>query len=231
MADANPHIAQTLLHRAFSPSTAESHYHERVIKRPLHVRATSPTPSARAVRRRALNERKQAARKRSKNQPRPLSAAKKRALCLNEIPKEQQKYAIYDGLHNLWVGYMREVLGLNDAARSVLVTPNASGQLLATADMHGALVSVVRSRCVSRVGLEGIIVRDTRFTFEIITKNNAVKSIPKEHTIIRFELPLPVEEGKEPMKPLVFELNAEQFQTRAADRANKKFRMHYQPDI
>lgn len=33
------------------------------------------------------------------------------------------------------------------------------------------------------------------------------------------------------MKPLVFELNAEQFQTRAADRANKKFRMHYQPDI
>lgn len=70
---------------------------------------------------------------------------------------------------------MREVLGLNDAARNVLVTPNASGQLLATADMHGALVSVVRSRCVSRVGLEGIIVRDTRFTFEIITKNNAVK--------------------------------------------------------
>jgi len=175
MADANSHIAQTLLHRAFSPSTAESHYHERVIKRPLHVRATSPTPSARAVRRRALNERNQAARKRRKNQPRPLSAAKKRALCLNEIPKEQQKYAIYDGLHNLWVGYMREVLGLNDAARNVLVTPNASGQLLATADMHGALVSVVRSRCVSRVGLEGIIVRDTRFTFEIITKNNAVK--------------------------------------------------------
>ena len=70
---------------------------------------------------------------------------------------------------------MREVLGVNDASKGILITPNASGQILATADMHGALVTVVRSRCVSRVGLEGIIVRDTRFTFEIITKNNVVK--------------------------------------------------------
>ncbi|RMZ72655.1 ribonuclease P complex subunit Pop4 [Pyrenophora seminiperda CCB06] len=231
MADINPHIAKTLLRRAFSPSTAESHFHERVIKRPLYIRATSPTPSARAVRRRALNDRKETNRKRSKNKPRPLSAAKKRALCLNEIPKEQQKYAIYEGLHGLWVGYMREVLGLNDATKSALITPNASGQNLATADMHGALVSVVRSRCVSRVGLEGIIVRDTRFTFEIITKHNVVKALPKEHTIFRFEVPLLNSEGETPRKPLVFELNGEQFQTRAADRSNRKFRMHYQPDI
>lgn len=175
MADSTPHIAQTLLQRAFSPSTAESHYQERAVKRPLFIRATSPTPSARAVRRRALNDRKESARKRSKNKPRPLSAAKKRALGLNEIPKEQQKYAIYEGLHKLWVGYMREVLGANDASRSVFITPNASGQILATADMHGALMTVVRSRCVSRVGLEGIVVRDTRFTFEMITKNNVLK--------------------------------------------------------
>ncbi|CAE7200741.1 hypothetical protein CFE70_008125 [Pyrenophora teres f. teres 0-1] len=232
MADNNVHIAKTLLQRAFSPSTAESHFNERVIKRPLQIRATSPTPSARAVRRRALNDRKEISRKRSKNKPRPLSAAKKRALSLNDIPKEQQKYAIYEGLHKMWVGYMKEVLGLNDATRNALITPNASGQNLATADMHGALVSVVRSRCVSRVGLEGIIVRDTRFTFEVITKHNVVKAIPKEHTIFRFEVPLLSDSGGEmPKKPLVFELNGEQFQTRAADRSNRKFRMHYQPDI
>ncbi|USP76106.1 uncharacterized protein yc1106_03380 [Curvularia clavata] len=231
MADTNPHIAQTLLHRAFSPSTAESHYQERAVKRPLYIRTTSPTPSARAVRRRALNDRKEASRKRSKNKPRPLSAAKKRALGLNEIPKDQQRYSIYEGLHNLWIGYMREVLGVNDASKGILITPNASGQILATADMHGALVTVVRSRCVSRVGLEGIVVRDTRFTFEIITKNNVVKSVPKEHTIFRFQIPLPCGEGETPKEPLTFEINGEQFQTRSADRANKKFRIHYQSDI
>ncbi|CAO2654892.1 Nn.00g116250.m01.CDS01 [Neocucurbitaria sp. VM-36] len=224
-------FAQTLLERAFSPDTAASHYTERVIKRPLNIRPTSPTPSARAVRRQALNERKQQQQKRSKNKPRPLSAAQKRKLGLNEIPKEQQKYAIYEPLHNLWVGYMREILGLNDAGRAVHVTPNASGQMLASADMHGALLSVVRSRCVSRVGLEGIVVRDTRFTFEIITKRNVVKAIPKEHTVFRFMIPLPAKEGEEAARPLEFEIFGEQFQTRAPDRANKKFRMHYQPDI
>lgn len=168
-------FAQALLERAFSPDTAANHYAERVIKRPLAIRATSPTPSARAVRRQTLNERKLQQKKRSKNKPRPLSAAQKRQLCLNEIPKEQQKYAIYEPLHNLWVGYMREILGLNDPGRAVHITPNASGQMLASADMHGAEITVVRSRCVSRVGLEGIVVRDTRFTFEIITKRNIVK--------------------------------------------------------
>lgn len=241
---------QTLLERAFSPDTAAAHYAERIVKRPLHIRTTSPTPSARAIRRRTLNERKQADRKRTKNKPRPLSAAEKRRLCLNEIPKEQQKYAIYEPLHNLWTGYMREVLSLNDAERAVYVTPNSSGQMLASADMHGALLGVVRSRCVSRVGLEGIVVRDTRHTFDIVTKGNVVKcksahiwsiesiglcltsaAVPKEHTIFRFEISLPSKEAHRVPKPLVFELNGEQFQSRAPDRANKKFRMHYQPDI
>lgn len=172
-------FGQALLERAFSPDTAAAHYAERVLKRPLPVRATSPTPSARAVRRRALDERKENDRKRSKNKPRPLSAAQKRRLCLNEIPKEQQRYSIYEPLHTLWIGYMREILGLGDeSGRNVYLTPTSSGQMLASADMHGALFTVIRSRCVSRVGLEGIVVRDTRFTFVIITKSNQIKGMP-----------------------------------------------------
>jgi len=173
-------FGQALLERAFSPDTAASHYTERLLKRPLTIRPTSPTPSARAIRRRTLNERKEKTRKQSKQKPRPLSAAQKRKLCLNEIPKEQQKYSIYEPLHNLWLGYMREILCVNDAQRPVYLTPASSGQMLASADMHGALLRIVRSRCVSRVGLEGIVVRDTRFTFEIITKNNLVKGKPND---------------------------------------------------
>ncbi|KAJ4355341.1 hypothetical protein N0V95_003016 [Ascochyta clinopodiicola] len=227
-------FGQSLLQRAFSPETAASHYNERIAKRPLPVRSTSPTPSARATRRRTLNERKAKAHKRSTQKPRPLSAAQKRKLGLNEIPKEQQKYAIYEPLHNLWVGYMREILGLSaegSANAKVYVTPNSAGQMLASADMHGAVLSVVRSRCVSRVGLEGIVVRDTRYTFEIVTRGNTVKSVPKEHTVFRFEIPVPCEDGAEVPRPLVFEIFGEQFQTRAPDRANRKFRLHYQPDL
>jgi ribonuclease P protein subunit POP4 len=223
-------FAQALLERAHSPTTAASHYTERVIKRPLYVRATSPTPSARALRRQTLNSTKEKSRKRSKLKPRPLSAARKRGLGLLEIPKEQQRYATYEGLHGLWVGYMREILGLN-GEREAYVTAASAGQLLVSADMHGAVLEVVRSRCVSRVGLKGIVVRDTKFTFEIITEKNAVKDIPKEHTMFRFEVAPPATEGEDKPKPLVFEILGEQFQARAPDRANKKFRMHYQPDL
>lgn len=224
-----PPLAQSLLARAHSPSTAETLYKERVIKRPLFIRASSPVPSARAVRRRALKERQEKARKRSKLKPRPLSAAKKRALGLYEIPKAQQQYSIYEGLHGLWIGYMREILGVNGGTG--FVTAASAGQMLASADMHGAILEVVRSRCVSRVGLKGIVVRDTKYTFEIITEKNAVKSVPKEHTMFRFEVSLPANEGDQSPRPLAFDILGEQFQTRAPDRANKKFRMHYQPDI
>ena len=109
------------------------------------------------------------------------------------------------------------------------VPPSSAGQMLASADMHGAFVRVVRSRCVSRVGTEGIVVRESRGAFEVVIKGDGVRCLPKEHTV--FEVVLPVEEGEgEGRKPLVFEINGEMFQTRAPERANRKFRMHYQKD-
>jgi ribonuclease P protein subunit POP4 len=56
-------------------------------------------------------------------------------------------------------------------------------------------------------------------------------AIPKEHTVFRFEVRLPSDKGGDERKPLVFEIMGEMFKTRAAERANRKFRMHYQPDL
>lgn len=79
-------------------------------------------------------------------------------------------------LHRLWVGYIRGVLGLKGDG-SGYVAPQSAGPLLASADFHGAEVEVVRSRCVGRVGLRGIVLKDTKFTFELVTKGNEVKSM------------------------------------------------------
>jgi ribonuclease P protein subunit POP4 len=57
------------------------------------------------------------------------------------------------------------------------VNAAAVGPLLASADYHGAMVDVVRCRCVGRVGIRGIVVKDTKFTMEIITPKNELKSI------------------------------------------------------
>jgi ribonuclease P protein subunit POP4 len=145
----------------------------------------------------------------------------------------------------MWVGYIQEVLWDNSPFYPVSKETAAK---LCSADFHGAELEVVRSRCVSRVGVKGIVVKDSKFVFEIITPRNEVKIIPKEHTIFRFSVPRPggrkgVEDGKAAMatgeamgkesgkKDLVFELHGHQFEYRAADRANRKFKSHFLPDL
>ena len=219
-------IAETLLKRAHSPDTASTIIRERVKQRPLLLRPTSPDPKLNARAKRQYERHQKAKASRKSNKPKPLSAKQKRGLCLYEIPKEQQKYAIYEPLHRMWGEYMRAVLDMKDGKKT-FVEPLGAGPLLVSADYHGALVQVVRSRCVSRVGLRGLVVKDTKFTFEVCTKGDVVKTVPKEHTVFRFEVPF----EDDTKTPLVFEIHGSQFHSRAPDRANKKFRLHLDPDL
>jgi ribonuclease P protein subunit POP4 len=69
---------------------------------------------------------------------------------------------------------MQEILDLR--VRKVPITPQSHGSKLVTADFHGAEVEVVRSRCSGRVGVKGIVARDTKFAFMIVTEKDEVKS-------------------------------------------------------
>ncbi|OKP10499.1 Ribonuclease P protein subunit p29 [Penicillium subrubescens] len=219
------HIAHTLLARAHSPDTASQQFTERIKQKPLFLRPTSPSAADNRSRRRHQRLRKKEYFLKHQR-PQPLSARKKRSSGLYDLPKEECKYAIFKGLHALWVGYMQEILDLKVRGRSGLVTPASHGAKLVSADYHGAEVEVVRSQCASRVGVKGVVVRDTKFTFVVVTEKDEVK------------IPLPsaaepqVEgqgenQGKPTAsgpKPLVFELHGSQFENRPVDRANKKFK-------
>lgn len=228
----NEHIAEALLQHAHAPDTANAIFHERVKQRPLLLRPTSPDPDRDARSKRQYKRLQKAKADRKSNKPKPLSAKQKRALCLYEIPKEQQNYSIYEPMHQIWCDYMRKILGLSDGTKSFVDAQNA-GPILVSADFHGAVVEVMRSRCVSRVGLKGIVVKDTKFTFEVVTERNELKILPKEHSVFRFEVPFEGNCAGETAdgKPLVFEIYGSQFEARAPDRANKKFRSHLEPDL
>lgn len=257
MSTSKPHIAQDLLSRAHSPDTAEQLFTERIKQKPLYLRPTSPTPADNRSRRRLQRIRKKEYFYR-KQRPQPLSARQKRASGLYDISKEECKYEVFKALHGLWVQYMQEVLGIeknaNNNSRPLAISGPAHGSKLVSADYHGAEVEVVRSRCAGRVGAKGIVVRDTKFTFVIVTEKDVVKSeficitsdwdgclifclaIPKEHTVFRFTIPskpvqpLAEETGDndnsegEKPKDFVFELHGSQFENRPVDRANKKFK-------
>lgn len=119
---------------------------------------------------------------------------------------------------------------------------------LCSADYHGAELEVVRSRCVGRVGVRGIVVRDSKFAFLLITEGNKLKTVPKEHTIFRFTVPRPPVVGNEEVqrmdgekevsggedavkKDFVFELHGDQFIFRAVDRAMRKFKPKFNTDL
>ena len=76
----------------------------------------------------------------------------------------------------MWVGYMWEVLGF-EGEKKPYITAKGAGSHLASADYHGAELTVVRSRCVGMVGLKGIVLKDTKFTFQIITEKNELRSM------------------------------------------------------
>ncbi|EAS35308.3 ribonuclease P complex subunit Pop4 [Coccidioides immitis RS] len=230
------HAAHRLLSRAHSPDTAEQLFAEKVKTKPLYLRPTSPTPADNRERRRLHRLRKKGYFLR-RQKPKPLTAREKRALGVHDLPKEEIKYDIFKKLNDLWVEYMWEILDLKKptnkgANTGQIITALAHGAKLASADFHGAELRVVRSRCVSRVGVRGIVVRDSKFAFVLVTEKNEMKTIPKEHTVFRFKIPVPTgpfvedeqSQAPETLKDLVFELHGSQFENRPADRANKKFK-------
>ena len=170
------HIAHELLSKAHPPDTADALFAEKVIQKPLHVRPSSPDPNSQNARtHRRLKRLRGEAKKQRRIKVKPLSAKEKRISGIYDIPEETKKYEIFVPLHKMWLGYMSEILGLKEG-EPAFVTANSAGSKLASADYHGAKILVVRSRCVGMVGLTGIVVRDTKFTFQIITEQNALKS-------------------------------------------------------
>jgi ribonuclease P protein subunit POP4 len=218
-------VTQDLLSRAHSPESVNRIYTEKIQHRTLHLRSSSPPPAAanaRAARRRARDQKKA----RGKTRPKPLSSRERRKLGLYDIPKTGQKYSIYEPLYELWQGYAREILG-SDIFRG---GPEAAAKL-ASAELHGAMTEVVRSRCSGRVGIKGIIVRDRKFVIEIITEKRGLKIIPKEGTTFSIEIqPDPTQAGVD-SKPFVFEVLGDQLMLRSADRANRKFKQHFLPNL
>ena len=170
------HIAHDLLSQPHPSPLAASIFVDKVLHKPLHLRPTSPDPTSQDAR---AKRRTQRLRKKEKSQRRqkvkPLSAKEKRDSGIYEIPDAAKKYEIYVPLHRMWVGYMWEILGMGTGEKA-FVTGKSAGSKLASADYHGAEITVVRSRCMGMVGLAGIVVRDTKFTFEIVTKKNELKS-------------------------------------------------------
>ncbi|RMZ76812.1 hypothetical protein DV738_g4688, partial [Chaetothyriales sp. CBS 135597] len=225
-ASSTSHPAHTLLARAHSPSSAARIFADKIQHKPLLLKPTTDGDK-RALRRHVRLRQKQYYLQHQK--PKPLSAREKRATGVHQLKRDEVRYALYQGLNELWNGYMLEVLGFTDPAGQLRpgwegkrVTSEGVGSLLASADLHGAEIEVVQSRDTGRVGTRGIVVRDTKFSFVVVTPAEKVRTLPKKGSVFRYVTRVMVD-GQE-RRRLVFEVNGSQFELRPVDRANRKFK-------
>ncbi|KAI9276355.1 Rof/RNase P-like protein [Sporodiniella umbellata] len=151
-------------------------------------------------------EKKKMARLLKRKKDRKLTAKEKRKLKVYDIPKNAQRYELFEPLSELWQGYMQSLLDKGEANFE---------QKLIKADFHGAPFTVVQSTNPSYVGVSGIMVQETLSMFKIITRTNQLKQIPKNTSI--FDLYV---------QPLNKSLTiyGQQFVSRPSDRAAKKFK-------
>ncbi|XP_023577424.1 ribonuclease P protein subunit p29 isoform X2 [Octodon degus] len=148
-------------------------------------------------------------RKEKRKKSKGLSARERRDLQLFDIKPEQQKYSLFLPLHELWKQYIRDLCnGLKPDTQPQMIQAK-----LLKADLHGAIISVTKSKCPSYVGVTGILLQETKHVFKIITKEDRLKVIPKLNCVFAVEI-----------DDFISYIYGSKFQLRSSERSAKKFK-------
>ncbi|CAK6970451.1 ribonuclease P protein subunit p29 [Scomber scombrus] len=154
--------------------------------------------------------------KRSSKKAKGLNARQKRAMKIFDIKPEHQKYELFLPLHDLWRQYIIDLCnGLKPSCN-----PQFVQQKLLKADFHGAIITVVRSKCPSYVGTTGILVQEFKHVFKIISKEDKLKVIPKRNSVFSVEI-----------NGFVSHIYGSKFEQRASERSAKKFKVRGTIDL
>ncbi|XP_012670260.1 ribonuclease P protein subunit p29 [Clupea harengus] len=138
-----------------------------------------------------------------------LNARERRELKVFQIKPEHHRYSLFLPLHELWKQYIRDLCnGLKPESN-----PQTIQQKFLKADLHGAVLTVVRSRCPTYVGSTGILVQEMKHVFKIITKEDKLKVIPKRNSVFSVEI-----DG------FVSHIYGSKFELRSSERSAKKFK-------
>uniref|UniRef100_A0A182KAQ1 Ribonuclease P protein subunit p29 n=1 Tax=Anopheles christyi TaxID=43041 RepID=A0A182KAQ1_9DIPT len=153
-------------------------------------------------------------------QKKKLSRKEIKELGLYTLPHDTIKYRDAVKLHRMWCGYYSTLFpndlcpDVNDAKYNTIVAS------LLKADYHGAKIHIVRSKQPSVVGMKGIVVLETKGTFKMISKDNKLRTIPKNDS--QFEVFL---------HDKVVTLFGKHLNARPAERSVKKMKTFAFPDL
>jgi ribonuclease P protein subunit POP4 len=84
-------------------------------------------------------------------------------------------------IHRQWKAYIHNLL---HPAQNL----KEAQQLAFNADLHGCLLRVVEAPAPQHVGLTGIVVRNSRNAFFLVTPDDRIVMIPKNNSVFEFAI-------------------------------------------
>ncbi|XP_039292418.1 ribonuclease P protein subunit p29 isoform X3 [Nilaparvata lugens] len=153
-----------------------------------------------------------------------LSNGYRRKCRIHVLPKKGLKFKDFHTVHSMWCSYIKEMLG--NSLQNVGLPGQSAKQLeeistnICKADLVGAYITVTRSRDVGCIGTEGYVAVETKNVFQILGKDNRVRTIPKRTT--EFVLKL---EGYR------FKFLGKYFCLRSSERSARKLRIPVFDDL
>ncbi|KAH9507694.1 RNase P/RNase MRP complex subunit [Bulinus truncatus] len=119
-------------------------------------------------------------------------------------------FKTFEPLCEMWTKYIEDLIQFSSLKDSSL--PAAALKLM-KADFHGCPIIVAQSKCPSYIGVQGIIIKETKNTFVLILKDDTIKCIPKVNSIFNVIL-----------QDHIFTIYGNQFTIKPGERAGKKFK-------
>lgn len=148
-----------------------------------------------------------------------MTSAEKRKLGLLRLKKGNKTFQMFIPIHKMWKEYAEQTL-FTERSLSSMSENRLSARSVGTfqdklkkLEFFGSILKVTKSRCSEYIGLEGIVIQETKNTFSIITIDNKVKLIPKLHS--EFSLVI---------KGLGFSILGNHLHQRPVDKAKQNFK-------
>lgn len=127
---------------------------------------------------------------------------------IKNLKKEKLKYDDLLVLNKMWQEYISELMNNTNNQETIL-------NKMLKADLHGAILKVVNSTNKNNIGISGIVIFESRRTFNILTIKNEIKTVLKQGCIFETQFQF------NNMKILIY---GENFIYKSAERTKIKFK-------
>ena len=128
---------------------------------------------------------------------------------ISKIKKDKISYETLLPMNKIWNEYINNLL--NGTLNEEII----AGKFL-KADLHGAMIEVINSNNKNNIGIKGILIFESRRTFNILTKENKVKTILKPGCL--FEITF---------NNIEIQILGDNFLYKSAERTKAKYKIRY----